>query len=177
VSLKQFDIELSKLRQGKNQYVYRLDTAFFGNFDNQSIRKADIEAAVEIDKTDLLITLLFDVQGTIDLDCEKCLAVYPQPVSCKASLLVKITDEELPPGEDDEIIYLSRKEHSFNIGQALYDYIVLALPFVKVCEDPGKRSECDSEMLERLNRMKANASNHQGGDDRWDKLKDILSNN
>lgn len=178
MSLKEFDIELSKLRQGPNQYKYRLGTAFFESFANHSIRQADIELNLELDKSEFLVNLRFNISGSLGLDCEKCLSTYNQQLQLSDSLLVKITDEEQPGDEEDEIIYLSRNENSFNIGQHLYDTLILALPLVKSCADPGNFAECDKEMLSRLEQLSQGGTDEEeGGDERWDKLKDLFNNN
>lgn len=177
MSLKEFDIELSKIRNGQNHYTYRLEPVFFENFDNQTVKSSNIEIDLELEKSDRLVNLTFNIKGSLSLDCEKCLAAYQQPVDHISFLIVKITDEEQPKDEEDEIIYLSRKENCFNIGQHIYDFVMLALPFVKTCAEPGNLPECDKEMLAKLEILSHPHTNEAEPDERWSKLKDFLSNN
>lgn len=177
--MKEFDIELSKLRNGTNRYEYSLDLPFFESFENNSIRASRLQVVAELDKGETLINVNFNVQGDLTLDCEKCLSIYPQQVNTAGLLMVKITDEAPDDTDDDDIIYLSRQDHVFNIRQHLYDYVMLALPLARNCGNPGNTPECDKDTLKKLDELSAGiaADEPQEGDERWNKLKDLFSNN
>lgn len=179
MKLKEFDIELSKLRNGTNRYDYSLDLPFFESFENNSIRASRLQVVAELDKGETLINVNFTVQGDLTLDCEKCLSIYPQQVKTAGLLMVKITDEAPDNTDDDDIIYLSRQDHVFNIRQHLYDYVMLALPLARNCGNPGNTPECDKDTLKKLDELSAgnSADEPQEGDERWNKLKDLFSNN
>lgn len=179
MKLKEFDIELSKLRNGTNRYEYSLDLPFFESFENNSIRASRLQVVAELDKGETLINVNFTVQGDLTLDCEKCLSIYPQQVNTAGLLMVKITDEAPDDTDDDDIIYLSRQDHVFNIRQHLYDYVMLALPLARNCGNPGNTPECDKDTLKKLDELSAGnaADEPQEGDERWNKLKDLFSNN
>ncbi len=177
--MKEFDIELSKLRNGTNRYEYSLDLPFFESFENNLIRASRLQVMAELDKGETLINVNFTVQGDLTLDCEKCLSIYPQQVNTAGLLMVKITDEAPDDTDDDDIIYLSRQDHVFNIRQHLYDYVMLALPLARNCGNPGNTPECDKDTLKKLDELSAGnaADEPQEGDERWNKLKDLFSNN
>ncbi len=179
MKLKEFDIELSKLRNGTNRYEYSLDLPFFESFENNLIRASRLQVMAELDKGETLINVNFTVQGDLTLDCEKCLSIYPQQVNTAGLLMVKITDEAPDDTDDDDIIYLSRQDHVFNIRQHLYDYVMLALPLARNCGNPGNTPECDKDTLKKLDELSAGnaADEPQEGDERWNKLKDLFSNN
>ena len=178
MKLKEFDIELSKLRSGPNRYEYSLGLPFFESFSNQSVREALLQVNVELDKSEALINVFIHIQGNLTLDCETCLSIYPQPIQTAGALVVKITDEPAET-EDDDMIYLSRNDFVFNIGQHLYDYVMLALPLVRNCGDPGNRDMCDKETLQKLEELSPGHTqdSEPEGDERWNKLKDLFSNN
>lgn len=178
MKLKEFDIELSKLRNGANRYEYSLGLPFFESFENNSIRASRLQVMAELDKGETLINVSFRVQGDLTLDCEKCLSNYPQQINTAGLLVVKITDEPADT-DDDDIIYLSRQDHVFNIRQHLYDYVMLALPLARNCGNPGNTPECDNDTLKKLEELSAGNTEDEPekGDERWNKLKDLFSNN
>lgn len=178
MKLKEFDIELSKLRSGPNRYDYTLGLPFFESFGNNSVRESYLQVTVELDRGESLINVHMGIQGNLTLDCETCLSIYPQQLNTAGILVVKITDEPADT-DDDDMIYLSRNDFAFNIGQHLYDYVMLALPLVRNCGEPGNRAECDKVTLQKLEELSSRHAqdSEPEGDERWNKLKDLFSNN
>jgi uncharacterized protein len=118
-----------------------------------------------------MIILNFQITGTIDANCDRCLAQYPQQVDVHEQQVAKFSEEEI--GEDEEIIVLTKNDHEINIAGLIYEYINVALPFIQVCNDEGNTPYCDNEMLDKLNNLAANNEQDENPDPRWDALKKI----
>lgn len=58
-----------------------------------------------------MLLLQFRINGTIVLDCDKCLAEFEAPISVQERQIVKFAEDELE-SDDLEIITLSKKKVS-----------------------------------------------------------------
>jgi uncharacterized metal-binding protein YceD (DUF177 family) len=170
-SLKKYSIPYTGLKLGKHQFEYVVDDAFFNEFDYSLVKKANLQCHVELDKQETMLILDFQIKGTVDATCDRCLAQYPQPVDITEQQIAKFSDEVID--EDDEIITLSKNDHEINIAGLIYEYINVAMPFISVCNNEGNTSYCDKEMLEKLNNLSANNEQDEHTDPRWDVLKKI----
>jgi uncharacterized protein len=170
-SLKEYSIPFTGLKLGKHQFEYTVNDAFFGEFDYSLVKKANLVCQVELERQETMLILNFHISGTIDTNCDRCLAQYPQPVDIREQQVARFSEEE--PGEDEEIITLTKNDHEINIAGLIYEYINVALPFITVCDNEGETPYCDKEMLDNLNKLTANTEQNETEDPRWDALKKI----
>ena len=168
-SLKEFSIPFTGLKLGKHQFEFLITDAFFDEFEYSLVKKADLKCQVELEKQETMLILNFQINGTINANCDRCLAQYPQPVDIQEQQIAKFSDEQ--GDEDDEIIILTKNDHEIDISGLVYEYINVALPLITVCSDEGETPYCDKEMLESLNKLTTNNEEPEDIDPRWDALK------
>ena len=168
-SLKDFSIPFTGLKLGKHQFEFMITDAFFDEFEYSLVKKANLKCQVELEKQETMIILNFQITGTVDANCDRCLAQYPQAVDIHEQQVAKFSEE--PLGEDEEIIVLTKNDHEIDISNLVYEYINVAMPLITVCGDEGDTPYCDKEMLESLNKLTANAEQPGQTDPRWDALK------
>src|ERR1700749_4863082 len=169
-SLKTYSIPFTGLKLGKHHFDYVITNAFFDEFEYSLVKKADLQCKVEMDKQETMLILTFDIKGTIEMTCDKCLAEYPQPVDVHEQQIARFSEEAI---DNEEIITLTKNDHEINIAGLIYEYVNVAAPFIAVCSDEGNTSYCDKEMLDRLNELSANSGQEDKADPRWDALKKI----
>ena len=170
-SLKEFSIPFTGLKLGKHQFEFTVTDAFFDHFEYSLVKKATLQCRVEMEKQETMLILDFDIEGTIDANCDKCLAQYPQAVAIHEQQIAKFSEE--PLDENEEIIVLTKNDHEIDIAGLIYEYINVALPFITVCGNEGNTPYCDKEMLESLNKLTANTEQKERTDPRWDVLKKL----
>lgn len=170
-SLKDYSIPFTGLKLGKHQFEYLVTDAFFGEFEYSLVKKANLVCKVELEKQETMLILDFDISGTIGATCDKCLAEYPQPVNIHEQQVARFSEEQV--SEDDEIITLTKNDHEIDIAGLVYEYINVAVPFITTCGNEGNTPFCDIEMLEKLDKLKANTDQDEKTDPRWDALKNI----
>jgi uncharacterized protein len=144
---------------------------FFNEFDYSLVKKANVKCRVELEKQETMLILNFDLKGSIELTCDRCLAEYPQQLDIQEHQIAKFSDEEVD--EDEEIITLTKSDHEINIAGLIYEYINVAVPFIATCSNEGKTPYCDKDMLDRLNKLQASDEKEEPGDPRWDALRNI----
>jgi len=170
-SLRNYSIPFTGLKLGKHQFEFIVDDAFFDEFEYSLVKKANLKCQVDLEKQETMIILNFQINGTIDANCDRCLAPYPQQVDIHEQQVAKFSEEAI--GEDEELIILTKNDHEIDISGLIYEYINVAMPFITVCNDEGNTPYCDKEMLASLNKLTANNEQNELTDPRWDALKKI----
>ncbi|MBT8177920.1 MAG: DUF177 domain-containing protein [Eudoraea sp.] len=171
---KEFSIPFSGLKQGKHQFDFKVDNAFFDSFGYREFNNADIDLILKLNRMSTMLELEFYAQGTVNVDCDLTSEPFDQPVKGNMELVVKFG--EVYNDEDDEILILPHGEHQINIAQLVYEMLVLAVPQKRV--HPGVNDgTLKSEALKRLDELqpKETRKDENKTDPRWDALKDLLT--
>jgi uncharacterized metal-binding protein YceD (DUF177 family) len=168
-SLRNFSIPFTGLKLGKHEFEFEVTDTFFDEFEYSLVKKANLKCQVELEKQETMIILNFQINGTIDANCDRCLAAYPQQVDITEQQVAKFSDEAID--EDEEIIALTKNDHEIDVSKLIYEYINVALPLITVCSNEGETPYCDKEMLANLNKLTANTEQNEQADPRWDALK------
>ena len=127
--------------------------------------KSGIGCRAEIDRSgDTLYVHLF-FQGTFELECSRCLTPFAWPVSGDVRLMVKEQPGKNKPAQDDETvdIYYDSRHSELDLGSAIYEEIMTALPLKPLCRD-----ECRG--IEITGNRTAPAT---GIDPRWEALRNL----
>lgn len=170
-SLKTYSIPFTGLKLGKHYFEYEINDAFFAEFEYSLVKKANLICKVELDKQETMLILNFDITGTVNATCDRCLADYLQPVDIHEQQIARFTEEEM--SEDDEIITLGKNDHEIDVAGLIYEYVNVALPFIAQCSNQGDGKQCDEEMLANLNKFAAKDEQTESTDPRWEALKKL----
>jgi uncharacterized metal-binding protein YceD (DUF177 family) len=127
-----------------------------------------------------MLDLDFMLSGTANVVCDTCLAAVDMPISLEFKLVIKFSDSENLA--DDEIIYLNRGEHEYDLKQFLYESLIVAIPSKKSCDEVPEPKPCNKDVLAKIGLVTnveeaEEESGEKDTDPRWDKLKDIFNNN
>ncbi|MHA4894283.1 YceD family protein [Pedobacter sp. PWIIR3] len=174
-ALKQFSIPFTGLKIGKHQFDFDIDNSFFEAYEYSLVKKGQLKATVELDKQETMLILQFQIDGTIVLDCDKCLAEFNSPISIRERQIVKFAEDELE-SDDLEIIMLNKKESEINIADLIYEFITVSVPYIKICEQNGGGQQCDQEMIARLESLAVGSQEEEektDDDPRWAALKKL----
>ena len=171
---KQFVIQFGGLSVGRHDYEFEVGSKFFESFEYSEVHQANVKVKLEVVKQNNVLTLNFEIGGTVGIECDRCLAAFNIPVNSKQSLVVKHGDTE---ETNDEILVLPHGSTEVNIAQPLYEFINLAVPARKVPCEISKKYKCDTETLNRLNDVSVDESPEEESNPVWDQLKNINFNN
>jgi uncharacterized protein len=169
-----YNIAFKGLKEGNHVYDYPIGKAFFEPIENSLVEEAKVDVAITLEKRNTFMSLSINLQGTIKLLCDRCLEFYDQPVKNTARLFIKFS--ETGTDDSDEVIWLHPDAYQINVAQIIYEYICLSIPLKHVHPvQKNGTSLCDPEMLKTL---KAYVHPHEEKqDERWDQLKNLMSNN
>lgn len=174
-ALKQFSIPFTGLKLGKHQFEFDIDKSFFDAFEYSLVKDGALKATVDLDKQETMLILHFHIWGTIQLNCDKCLAEFAQPIELKERQIVKFAEDDLA-SDDIEIIMLNKKESAIDVSEMIYEFINVAIPYINNCKQAGNGSVCDPEMIATLAKLAsgtAEIEEEQSDDPRWEALKKL----
>lgn len=181
---KEYIIPFVGLKVGKHQFDYEIDKAFFELFGFDEFNDIDVKVNLLFEKKTTMLELTFEVEGTVNVDCDITMESYDEEIFNELHLIVKFGDayEEI----NEELLVLPHGEFQLEIQQYIYEAIVLAMPLKRV--HPGvEDGTLDSKILQKLEELTPSLGEaddteennteenpDQEIDPRWNKLKDLL---
>jgi len=175
-----YDVEFKGLKEGQHEFDFEPDNTFFAHFEKSPVNVGSVAVKVILEKRGTFLKLRFKLKGWVELTCDRCLGDYRQKIKNKAEVLVKFS--ELEQEDQADVMWILPEEHRLNLAQLIYEYIVLSIPLKHIHPVNKKgESECDKEMLEKLNdytiQHRGNGKEEEKIDPRWDALKKLRNNN
>lgn len=166
--LSEYRIPFRGLSDGVHRFDFEIGDAFFKELDSSEIEHGQLNVVLELDRQPRLLTLRFELEGTIGLPCDRCLGTLSYPVRDAQTLFIRIGHEA---GEQsDNVVVIPENEYQVDVSQYIYEFIVLALPMKRVHPDDEEgKSTCDPFFLERLGQPEPDTS----GDPRWEVLRKL----
>lgn len=179
-NLKEFDIVFIGLKEGPHQFEYNIKKEFFDFFNFDEIFDSNVTVKISFLKKTTIFELNFEFSGWVEVACDVSNEHYQQTVSATTELIVKFGEEY--NDENEELLIIPHTEYQINLGQYLYESIVLAIPLKKV--HPGVlNGTLHTKTLEKLKEFElSNEINEldeeeqkedKENDPRWNKLKDL----
>ncbi len=176
----QYIVRFGGLPVGVHDFEFEIKDAFFKTVENSEITSADLQVKAQLTKQNNLLQMAVQLNGTVGVDCDRCLKSFGYPVSAEGELVVKHGN---PEESTDEILVIPEGVEEFDLAQYLYETAVLALPARKVpCELDEETFKCDYQMLDKLNELAASGEDdsEESSDDPenpiWEKLNKIKYN-
>jgi uncharacterized metal-binding protein YceD (DUF177 family) len=171
----QYIVKFAGLPVGTHEFEFDVNGKFFEQFEDSEIRKADIKVNLTLLKQNHLMQMDFDIRGTVEMPCDRCLTSYDFPIESKDHLVIKHGD---PDESNDEILVITEGDGQANISHYLYEYITLALPSRRVPCEEDESFECDYETLDKLNETEIDEEKSEPEETNpiWEKLNKIKYN-
>lgn len=185
-----YNIPLKGLKAESQVFEYDLDNQYFKKIDSPEVQRGNVKAKVTVVKKSNLFELSFNLEGVVQIPCDRCLDDMDQPILYKEKLQVKFGENF---SEEGDIVIVPESDGAINIAWFLYEFIVLNIP-MKHVHAPG---ECNKTMVSKLKKhiTRQKSSDDDEVDDidfdddddisveetttdpRWDGLQNILENN
>ena len=160
---REFEIAFVGLKPGIHNYEYRVDDKFFANYGNQDFSNCNALIKLELDKKSGFIFLKFDIDGTVDISCDRCGNPLSQRLWDEFKIMVKLVDDPdimNEQEEDPDVYYVSRSESHLHLTDWIYEFINLSIPLQRMCasEEIGG-PQCNKEVLDKLANIEVNRTN------------------
>lgn len=164
---KLFTIPFSQLCEGKHFYEYEIDDSFFEQFQYSEIGKSDIHISLTLEEEFTMLVLVFFLEGTINVMCDRCSDYFDMMVKGQNRLIVKFGDEIHE--ETDEIIVIPSTTHELEITHYIYEYINLLLPQSRI----HPQGQCNKEIILKLEELSEVNNSGNNIDPRWEALRNV----
>lgn len=176
--LDTYKIQFSGLATGKHDFSYQIDKKFFDCYPYSIVKDGELDVKLVLDKTPNMMVADFEIDGHVQLTCDRCLRAFGRKSHIDAQLLIKFTDEDINEITDD-IIVLNKNDYEISIADFLYEHINLAVPTFVRCEDTIDGKGCDEDMIAVLEKLEGHAEEEDEGavDPRWEMLEKLKKNN
>lgn len=172
--LAQYEINILGLDEKRHQFDFEGGAEFFESFDQDIVENGRFKLNLELDKTATMMRLHFDLNGSVELVCDRSLEVFEEPIRVEEKYIYKFGDRNEVVSEDVEIIPFGASE--INIANLIFDFICLAVPMKKL--HPRYREESDdddgyyySDSIEE--KIKPKEERNEEVDPRWEALKSL----
>ena len=169
-SLEPFKIDLNSLKEGETIFRLELDDEYFEAIEAPEVRCGKLSAEVTVIRRAAMFELLFNIEGSVVVQCDLCLDDMDQPINTEGRLVAKFGEEY---SEDDDLVTVSQDEGILDVSWFIYEFIALDIP-IKHVHAPGK---CNTAMTEKLDELSATRSGDEADkeaiDPRWSKLSEL----
>ncbi|HRH64929.1 MAG TPA: DUF177 domain-containing protein [Bacteroidia bacterium] len=173
---REFVINFGSLGKGEYEFQFEVNDSFFQRYENSIVQKGHVDVLVVLDKKENLLLFDFTLEGTVTVQCDRCLEDLDLDIESFNELIVKLGEETGEEAED--VIVISPREHELDLAQFIYEYISVLIPLRNVHEDENGNPECDPEVLKELEKHLSHDEKEGDtpSDPRWDGLKGINLN-
>lgn len=164
-------IPISGLALGKHSFQYEITDDFFKGMDYSEIQQGKVSINLNIDREETMLTLTFDIEGTVRVMCDRCADEFDLPIENNQVFYIKLGTENAE--ESDDVAVVPADQHDFDLTSLLYEFIVLSIPMHRVHPE----GQCNPEVIDMLNGMQeVEEEEEETIDPRWAALKDINLN-
>ncbi len=161
---REFEIAFVGLRPGLHEFQYEVGDKFFTDFLQVDFTNCHVKIRLILEKSTSFMMLKFEIGGNVDAICDRCGNTITLDLWDEFNMIVKLVEnpDEMNAEEDDpDIYYISRTESHLNIANWIYEFICLSIPMQRMCkEDEPGGSQCNSEVLAMLKKMKSGNNEH-----------------
>lgn len=174
---REFEIAFVGLKPGVHEYAYTVKDDFFSGLEEKDFFGCEARVKLFLDKKQGFFQLRFDIDGSVEVDCDRCGNQLRKQLWDEFSLIVKIVDDpDTMNGEesDPDIHYIGRGESHLKIADWVYEFVLLAIPSQRVCNDEEYEGPlCNKAVLEKLKQMERNVEHISGSTFIWKGLENI----
>lgn len=137
-------IPFSGLKEGKHEFDFSIDAAFFEQFEQSLVQEAKIDVLIDFEKKINLLEVDVHFSGEIESTCDRCSDPLSLHISYDDYLIVKFGDDE---STDEHILYISDGAYELDLSEQIYQMVNLAIP-AKI--EHENEEDCDQEMINKL---------------------------
>ena len=112
---RDFIVNFGSLAQGEHEFQFEVNDSFFKRFEHSVIEKGAIDVLVVVTKKDNMLLFDFTMEGTVTVQCDRCLEDLDLGIEGYNELIVKIGEENEELSE--KVVVISSKEYEIDVAQ------------------------------------------------------------
>jgi uncharacterized metal-binding protein YceD (DUF177 family) len=161
---REYEIAFVGLKPGEHDFSYEITDKFFEPFQQQDFTNCRATVKLKLDKKTGFMLLKFDIDGKVDVVCDRCGNNLTLQLWDEFNLVVKMVDEPEVMNEQEEdpdVYYISKGESHLHLADWIYEFINLAIPMQRMCkEDEIGGPQCNKEVLAKLKKMEEDSQHN-----------------
>ncbi len=167
-----FGVNILGLSLAVHEFDFELDNSFFKQYGSEMIKEGKLKALVSLNKHETFIETDFRIEGSVVLTCDRSLDEFDFPININQKLVYKYGDEDKEISE--EVMMIHRDTATLDLGQPMFEYIILAVP-IKKLHPRFMEEEDDNEEGKIIysSATKDEESDESVADPRWEALKKL----
>lgn len=158
---REFEIAYVGLKNGTHTYTYDIGKEFFDlmSADSSDFENVSVQVAVIFDMHPNFFSLKFNINGSVDVPCDRCGEVFTLPLWDEFDLIIKLKEPSGLPAEeeredDGDIVFISKNETIIDLSEYIYEFVLLSIPMQRVHPtDEEGNATCSKEGLALLEKM------------------------
>ena len=154
-----YKVDLKGMSTNTVSYSWQADNDFFSTIQGPEIKHGLLDVALRVKRTSDAYKLEFQLNGEVEVTCDRCLEPMSQPIDAQCTLKVVMGDDF---ADDGDVVTIPEREGVINVAWNIYEFAALQIPLRHVHPDCEVLSDSFEE---------------EKTDPRWDELKKILHNN
>ena len=171
--LTKYCIDIVNLKNQEYQFEYKIEPSFFQHFKESEIEKCSFDCLVVLRKTDGFIEANFNINGFVELECDRSLDKFDHPVDINRRMIYKFGDEDREI--DDEVEMIAKDRQSIDLSHFFFEFISMAIPMKKLHPRYQNEEQTDEELY--FSSKNEDLENKEKEiDPRWEALKKLRNN-
>ncbi|MEE1004328.1 MAG: DUF177 domain-containing protein [Bacteroidaceae bacterium] len=152
-----YKVDLKGMATDTVSYRWQADNDFFSAVQGPEIKQGLLDVALRVKRTSGAYELEFQLQGEVEVTCDRCLESMNQPIDAFCTLRVVMGEDFV---DDGDMVVIPEREGVINVAWNIYEFAALQIPLRHVHPDCEALSESSEE--ERV-------------DPRWADLKKLIN--
>lgn len=165
--LDSYKVNLKDMDTDTVSYQWHADDDFFSAVQGPEIQRGSIDVALRVKRTSGAFELNFELEGTVEVPCDRCLEPMDQPIKASHTLRVKLGDSY---EDDGDMITVPEEDGILSVAWHIYEMAALDIPLRHVHPDG-----CCAEEFEQDDDQQPSEDGCEETDPRWDALKKLIN--
>ena len=147
-------LPVGDLDNGRHEFDFRLESDFFARFEDSEVHGGEVSIEIDAEKSDGYLNVDIRFDGTLNVDCNRCLDEMAVEIEGDDSLSVRFVEnppEYLAEDGEQDVMYVKSSDDTLDLTDYIYEGICLALPMRRIHPDDEKgNGTCNPEMMKYL---------------------------
>ena len=136
-----YKVDLKGMATDTVSYRWQADNDFFSAVQGSDIKQGLLDVALRVKRTSGAYELEFQLQGEVEVTCDRCLESMNQPIDAFCTLRVVMGEDFV---DDGDVVVIPEREGVINVAWNIYEFAALQIPLRHVhpnCEALSESSE------------------------------------
>lgn len=134
-----YNVDLKGMASDTVSYRWQADDDFFSTVQGPEIRHGLLDVALRVKRTSGAYELEFQIEGQVEVACDRCLEPMSCPICAQCKLKVVLGNEF---ADDGELVTVPEREGTINVAWNIYEFAALEIPLRHVHAD----GECKASL-------------------------------